>query len=165
MLVTAVRVSSVPWSCERSIFADRILELNVSQSALCQHRRGMVGDGVDGRERVMITALWSEVVSWSTASVKIECVGEPREKHKSMEDACTPLLGWCVVIAGSFWRQKLLSSSQFAIVWLAVEIRADCGSGPCHQGWCALRSPMRRQSVGSLRVGRIAASGSARPGE
>jgi hypothetical protein len=54
----------------------------------------MVGAMVDGRERVMITALWSEVVSWSTASVKMECVGEPREKHKSMVDGCPPFLGW-----------------------------------------------------------------------
>ena len=116
MLVTALRVSSIPWSCKRSIFADQILKLNVSQLALGQHWRGMVGARVDGRDRVMMTALWSEVVSWSTASVKMDCVGEPREKHKLMIDSCPPFLGWCVGIGSSFWRQKLLSSSQFAIV-------------------------------------------------
>ena len=93
MLVTALRVSSVPWSCERSIFADWILELNVSQLALGQHRWGIVGARVDGRDRVMITALWSEVVSWSTASVRMDCVGEPREKYKSMVEGCPPFLG------------------------------------------------------------------------
>ena len=79
-------------------------------------------------------ALWSEVVSWSTASVRTDCVVDPREKHKSMVEGCPPLLGWCVGIAGSFWRQKLLSSSQLAIAWLADEIRAVCGRGPCHHG-------------------------------
>ena len=83
----------------------------------------------------------------------------------SMVDGCPPFLGWCVGIAGSFWRQKLLSSSQFAIVRLAVEIQAACGSGPCHHRWCVLRSPMSRQLVGNLRVGRNAANGSAHPGE
>jgi len=120
MMVTALRVSSVPRSGERSIFADRILELNISQLALSQHWWGMVGARADGRDRVMMTALWSEVVSWSTTSVKMDCVGKPQEKHKSMVDGCPPFLGWCVGIAGLYWRLKLLSSSKFAIVGLAV---------------------------------------------
>lgn len=68
-------------------------------------------------------------------------------------------------MAGLFCRWKLLSVSQFAMVWLAVEVRADCGRGPCHQVWCAFRSPIRRQSAGSFIVGRMSATGSGRPGE
>ena len=74
MLVIARRVSSVPWSCERSIPADWTLESNNPQSALRQHRRGTAGAGGIGSDRVTVTALWSEVVSWSTASYKTDCV-------------------------------------------------------------------------------------------
>jgi len=165
MLVIARRVSSVPWSYERSILVDWIIESNFPQSALRQHRRGTVGAIGVGSDRTTVTALWSQVVSWSTARDKMDCVVEPRERHKSMVEGCPPFLGWCVGIAGSFWRWKLLSSSQFAIVWLPREIRAVDGRGPCHHGWCALKSPISRQSFGSLSVGRIAARGSARPGE
>ena len=55
--------------------------------------------------------------------------------------------------------------SQLAILWLAGEMQADCGRGPCHHVWCALRSPIRRQSAGRSIVGRMAATGSGRPGE
>jgi hypothetical protein len=165
MLVIARKVSSAPCSCERSIPADWTLESNNPQSALRQHRRGTGGAVAIPSDRVMMTALWSEVVSWSTASDRTDCVVEPRERHKSIVEGRPPFLGWCVGIDGSFWRWKLLSSSQSAMVWLAREIRAVCGRGPCHHGWCAFRSPMSRQLFGSLRVGRIAANGSARPGE
>jgi len=71
----------------------------------------------------MLTALWSEVVSWSTVNAKIDCVTDPREIHKSIIEGCPPFLGWCVGIPGSFWRWKLLSVNQFVIVWLAWEVR------------------------------------------
>jgi len=59
----------------------------------------------------------------------------------------------------------LFSVSQLAMVWLAGEVRADGGSGLCHHVWWALRSPIRRQSVGRSMVGTIAATGSGRPWE
>jgi hypothetical protein len=165
MLVIARRVSSFPWSCERSIPADWTLESNNLQLALRQHWQGTAGAVAIPSDRVEVTALWSEVVSWSTANDKTDCVVEPRKRHKSMVEGRPPFLGWCQGIEGSFWRWKLLSSSQSAIAWLAREIRTVDGRGPCHHAWCALRSPMSIQSLGGLKVGRIAASGSARPGE
>jgi len=59
----------------------------------------------------------------------------------------------------------LFSVSQLAMVWLAGEMRADGGSGPCHHVWWALRSPIRRQSAGRSMVERMAATGSSRPEE
>jgi hypothetical protein len=55
---------------------------------------------VEGRDREMVRALWSEVVSWSMASDRIDCVTDPRERHKSMVVGCPPFLGWCVGIPG-----------------------------------------------------------------
>jgi len=99
------------------------------------------------------------------ASVRMDCVVDPREKQKSIVEGRSPFLRWCVGIAGSFWRWKLLSTSQFAIIWLLREIRAVDERGPCHHNWYALWSPISRELFVSLRVGRIAASGSACPGE
>jgi len=59
----------------------------------------------------------------------------------------------------------LFSSSQFAMVWLAGKVRVVRGRGPCHHGWCAFKSPIRRQSAGNVSIGRRAATGSGRPGE
>jgi len=74
--------SSVPWSCQRSIAADWTLESNNLQSALRQHRRGTAGAVAIGNDRVMVTALWSEVVSWPTANDKTDCMVDPQERHK-----------------------------------------------------------------------------------
>ena len=56
----------------RSMLADWMWEVKAFQSALCQARRGGVDGGDEGRERVMVIELWSEVVSWSMASVSID---------------------------------------------------------------------------------------------
>jgi len=82
-----------------------------------------------------------------------------------MVEGCPPFRGWWVWLAILLWRWKLFSVSQLAMVWLAREVRADGGSGPCHYVWWALRSPIRRQSVGRSMVGRMAATGSGHPGE
>jgi len=82
-----------------------------------------------------------------------------------MVEGLLPFLGWWVGIAGLFWRWKLLCSSQCAMAWLAGEVQAVWGRGPCHHGWCALRSPIIRQFAGMLSDGRRAASGSGLPGE
>ena len=114
------------------MLADWMWEVKAFQSALCQtRRRGMVG-GEEGRERVMVIELWSEVVSWSMASARIDWVIEPREKHRSMVEGLPPFHGWWVGIPGLLWRWKLLFSSQSTIEWVAAEVRALCGRVPCH---------------------------------
>jgi len=82
-----------------------------------------------------------------------------------MVEGLLPFLGWCVGIAGLFWRWTLLCSSQCAMVWLAEEVRVVWGRGPCDYGWCALRSPIIRQFAGMLSEGRRAASSSGLPGK
>ena len=84
MLGIARRVSSAPWRFERSLLADWIRKSNIFQSALRQHRHGTAGAIAVGSDRVTVTALWSEVVSWFTASARIDCVTDPRERHRSM---------------------------------------------------------------------------------
>jgi len=63
MLVTAWRVSSVPWRFERSIRAGCMYEPKLPQSALHQQRWAFCGAAFVGRERVAARELWSEVVS------------------------------------------------------------------------------------------------------
>ena len=63
MLVMARRVSSVPWRFERSIRAACMCEVKLLQSALHQQRWAFCGAAFDGRERVAVRELWSEVVS------------------------------------------------------------------------------------------------------
>jgi len=72
ILAIARRVSSIPWRSERSILADWIHKSNIFQSALRQHRHETAGAVAVGSERVTVTALWSEVVSWFTASARID---------------------------------------------------------------------------------------------
>src|SRR3978361_1166683 len=94
MLEMARSVSSFPLRLVRSMLADWMWEVKAFQSALCQtRRRGIVG-GEEGRERVMVIELWSEVVSWSMASARIDWVIEPREKHRSMVEGLPPFRGW-----------------------------------------------------------------------
>jgi hypothetical protein len=112
-----------------------------------------------------VRELWSDVVSWLMATLRIDLVMVPRERQRSMVEGLLPFLGWWVGTPGLLWRQKLLVSSQPTIVCAAREVRAACGRGPCHHVWCALRSPRRMQSVGRLMEGRMEARGSARPGE
>jgi len=82
-----------------------------------------------------------------------------------MVEGCPPFRGWWVGVAILLWRWKLFSVRQLAMVWLAGKLHADGGSGSCHHVWWALRSPIRRQSVGRLMVRRMAATGSGCPGE
>ena len=140
-------------------------EAKLPQSALRQQCWAFCCAAFEGRERVALRELWSEVVSWSIASVRTSCVVLPLERHRSMVEGCPPFRGWWVGVAILLWRWKLFSVSQLAMVWLAGEVCADGGSGPCHHVWCALRSPIRRQSVGRLMVGRMAATGFGCPGE
>jgi len=116
-------------------------------------------------DRVRVRELWSEVVSLSIASVRADLVVSPWVRHRSMVEGLLPFLGWWVGIAGLFRRWKLLCSSQCTMAWLAGEVRAVWGRGPCHHGWCALRSPIIRQFAGMLSERRRAASGSDLPGE
>jgi len=51
------------------------------------------------------------------------------------------------------------------MAWLAGEVRVVWGRGPCHHGWCVLRSPIIRQFAGMFSEGRRAASCSGLPGE
>jgi len=44
------------------------------------------------------------------------------------------------------------------MAWLAGEVWAVLGRGPCHHGWCALRSPIIRQFAEMLSEGRRAAT-------
>jgi hypothetical protein len=63
MLEMARSVSSFPLRLVRSMLADWIWEVKAFQSALYQERlRDVVGEE-EGRERVMVIELWSEVVS------------------------------------------------------------------------------------------------------
>jgi len=82
-----------------------------------------------------------------------------------MVEGCPPFWGLLLGVAILLWNWKLFSVSQLTMVWLPLELPADGGSGPCHYVWWALRSPIRRQSVGRSMVGRMAATGSGRPGE
>jgi hypothetical protein len=52
----------------------------------------------------MVIALRSEVVSWLTASDRIDCVIGPRERHRSMVDGWPPFLGWWVGVPVLLWR-------------------------------------------------------------
>jgi len=63
MLVTARRVSSAPWRFERSIRAACMCEAKLSQLALRQQCWAFCGAAFEGRERVAVRELWSEVVS------------------------------------------------------------------------------------------------------
>jgi len=81
-----------------------------------------------------------------------------------MVEGCPPFRGYWVGGAIMLWRWKLFSVNQLAMVLLAREVRADGGSGPCHHMWWALRSPIRRQSVGRSMVVRMATTGSGHPG-
>ena len=72
------RVSSLLLRLVRSILADWMWEVKAFKSALCQAHRGVVvGGGEQGREREMVIAQWSEVVSWSMASASIDWVIKP----------------------------------------------------------------------------------------
>jgi len=62
MLVMARRVSSVPWRFERSIWAACMCEAKLPQSALRQQHWAFCGAAFEGRERVAVRELWSEVV-------------------------------------------------------------------------------------------------------
>ena len=165
MLVTVRRVSSVPWRFERSILAVCLWEAKLLQSALCQQRWAFCGAAFEGRERVAVRELWSEVVLWSIVRVRTSCVVLPLERHRLMVEGCPPFRGWWVGVAILLWRWKLFAMSQLAMIWLARKVRADGGSGPCNHVWWALRFPIRRQSVGRSMVGRMATTGSGRPGE
>jgi len=112
-----------------------------------------------------VRELWSEVVSSSIARERVLLVVSPRVRLRSMVEGLLPFLGWWVWITGSFWRWKLLCLNQCAMAWLMGEVQAVWGRGPCHHGWCVLRSPMIMQLAGILRVGRRAASGSGLQGE
>jgi len=120
---------------------------------------------VFGNDRVRVRELWFEMVSSSIASARADLVVYPWVRHRSMVEQLLPFLGWWVGIADLFWRWKLLCSRQCALAWLAGEVRAVWGRGPCHHGWCALRSPIIRQFAGMLSEGRRAASGSGLLGE
>jgi len=62
-LVMARRVSSVPWRFERSSQAFCMWKAKFPQSSLCQQRWAFCGAPFEGRERVAVRELWSEVVS------------------------------------------------------------------------------------------------------
>jgi hypothetical protein len=133
ILEMARRVSSFPLRLVRSMLADWMWRAKALQSALCQMRRGgEVGGGEEGRERERVIELWSDVVSWSMASANIDCVIEPREKHRSIVEGFPPFRGWWVGNPGLLWRWKLLFSSQLTIEWVAVDVRALRGRLPCH---------------------------------
>jgi len=57
MLVTARRVSPVPWRFEMSIRAPCMCEAKLPQSALRQQRRAFWGSAFEGRERVAVREL------------------------------------------------------------------------------------------------------------
>jgi len=63
MLVTARRVLLVPWRFERSIRAACMCEAKLPQSALRQQRWAFCGAAFEGRARVAVRELWSDVVS------------------------------------------------------------------------------------------------------
>jgi len=63
MLVMVRRVSLVPWGFEMSIRAACMCEVKLPQSALCQQCWAFCGATFEGRERVAVRELWSEVVS------------------------------------------------------------------------------------------------------
>jgi len=63
MLVMAWRVSSVPWRFERSIRAACMWKMKLPQSVLHQQCWAFCGAAFEGRKRVAVRELWSEVVS------------------------------------------------------------------------------------------------------
>ena len=87
--------------------------MKAGQSALFQFRRGLsLFLGVStGRVRVMVTELWSEVVSWSMASARMSLPMYPLERQRSIVDGLVPFLGWCVGSAILLWRWKSWVSS------------------------------------------------------
>jgi len=140
-------------------------EAKLPQSALHQQCWAFCGAAFEGSEREAVRELWSEVVSWSITRAMTSCIVLPLERHRSMVEGCPPFRVWWVGVAIMLRRCKLFSVSQLAMVWLAREVVAAGGSGPCHHVWWALRSPIRRQSVGRSMVGRMATTGSGHPGE
>jgi hypothetical protein len=92
-LVTARNVSALPCRFVRSIPEEWIYSLKVSQFALCQLRRTVGGGAAEGRANVTVIELWSEVVSWFTASGRIELVIFPRDRQRSIVDGVLPFLG------------------------------------------------------------------------
>jgi len=99
MLVTARRVSSVPWRFKRSIRVACMWEVKLFQSALRQECWAFRGAVFEGRERAVVRELWSETVSWSIARVRTNCVVLPLERHRSMVEGCPPFWGWWVGVA------------------------------------------------------------------
>ena len=77
---------------------------------------------MEGRASVTVMALWSEVVSWSVASKRIEVVTSPREKQRSIVDGVLPFLGWWVDSPGTLCSWELLDSNQSARLWLAADV-------------------------------------------
>jgi len=105
------------------------------------------------------------VLSSSIARERVHLVISPQVRYMSMVEGLLPFLGWWVGIAGSFWRWKLLCSSQCTMAWLVGKVQVMWGRGPCHHGWCTLRSLMIFQFAGMLSEGRRAASSSGLPDE
>ena len=118
-----------------------------------------------GRVRVMVTELWSVVVSWLMARARMSLLMFPLERQRSIIDGLVPFLGWCDGSAIFLWRWKSWVSSQSAMVWEARDILIVGGWGPCHQIWWAFRSPNSMVSVGGVNVESIAARWSGFPGE
>src|SRR5258706_4598668 len=96
VFVIARRVSSGPCKLERSMLVDCMQSLNRSQSALCQFRLGLCWFlfVVPGRVRKMVRELWSDVVSWLMAILRIDLVMVPRERQWWMVEGLLLFLGW-----------------------------------------------------------------------
>jgi len=68
-------------------------EAKLSQLALHQQHWAFHGATFDGRERVAVRELWSEVVSCSVTRVRISCVVLPLERHRSIVEGFPPFRG------------------------------------------------------------------------
>jgi hypothetical protein len=101
------------------------------------------------KESVIVQMLWSVVELLLRPHIPTTSDKNLLVKVRSIVDGDVKFLGWWVGIPGLLWRQKSCRSNQCAINSEGVLTFRICGLSiarfPAHQGWWALKSPMRRQ--------------------